>query len=258
MKLFKPDRTSITKWDEWTRPKRDYQWKPGRSAMELAKAWFREDRPAIPAELLSLFAKHRRLEQLDILYGIPELVTPLPERGEGRNHDLCLYGKTHQENVTVCIEAKADEPFGDFTVGEYWSRGLKRRVGGVRTRVPERVKALLSMVNGTGSSPLQSPWANVRYQLLTAICGTILEAQKDLSSLGLFIVHEFQTDSTCQEKLQRNMKAFLDFIKVLSGSSEAEPESGCWYGPVRLGDVDILISKISTIKADCRKSQKST
>ena len=88
MQLIKPDGTPITKWEEWTRPKRSYHWKPGRSAMELARAWFRDNCLSPPKEMIKLLSRHSRLTQLDFIIGIPELVTPLPEKGEGRNHDL--------------------------------------------------------------------------------------------------------------------------------------------------------------------------
>jgi hypothetical protein len=39
-------------------------------------------------------------------YVRPECVTALPERGEGRNHDLVMVGKSKKAQVTVCVEAK--------------------------------------------------------------------------------------------------------------------------------------------------------
>ena len=53
---------------------------------------------------------HLRLNSIKLLKGIPELVTPLPERGNGRNHDLVLSGITDHETVTICIEAKYPKP----------------------------------------------------------------------------------------------------------------------------------------------------
>ena len=114
--LSRPDGTPITHWQMWTRPKKEYQWEPERSAMELAKAWFRQSETSPPEELSQLLHSSERLTTLKLLRGIPERVTSLPERGEGRNHDLWLLGWTKQEQVTICIEAKADEPFGNETV----------------------------------------------------------------------------------------------------------------------------------------------
>ena len=81
MDLKKPNGEPINSWEHWTRPKRDYQWKKGRSAMELARVWFRGGQLAVPKEFEALLADSPRLEYLTLETGIPELVTTLPERG---------------------------------------------------------------------------------------------------------------------------------------------------------------------------------
>ena len=120
MVLLRPDGAPINKWEEWTRPKRDYQWKAGRSAMELARSWFKDGNICAPKEWIELLSSHKRLSGFDFTKGVPELVTILPERGEGRNHDLSIQGKTSNENFTLCIEAKEGEPFGSQFVVEYY------------------------------------------------------------------------------------------------------------------------------------------
>jgi hypothetical protein len=121
LNLTTPDGTPIISYHHWTQPKKDYHWKTGRSAMELAKAWFRQDHPQPPDELISLLHSSTRLQSIQFTSGIPEQVTPLPERGEGRNHDLALIGNTDDEQVTVNVEAKADEPFGNDTILECYT-----------------------------------------------------------------------------------------------------------------------------------------
>ena len=147
MKLNKPDNTPITKYEEWTRPKKEYQWKAGRSAMELARSWFRSNELQPPQELLQTLHSSTRLQNLQFSTGIPEQVTSLPERGEGRNHDLALLGSTDDETITVTIEAKADEPFGSDTILEYYNKAIKRRNKETPTRVQERIEQLLHMVD---------------------------------------------------------------------------------------------------------------
>jgi len=162
--LIRPDGSPITCWQEWTRPKKEYQWKSRRSAMELSEPWFRNEYSSPPLELLSLFRSNARFDGLRFITGTPELVTLLPERGEGRNHDLALKGCIIDESVTMCIEAKADEPFGNASVVEYWRSAINRREKGVSTRAPERIEALLSMVDPVSRSVAESPWRNIRYQ----------------------------------------------------------------------------------------------
>lgn len=235
--LSEPNGKQITKWTEWTHPKREYQWADGRSAMELAKAWFADGYLDVPPELSSLLISHSRLADLKLIQGTPELVTTLPERGEGRNHDLWLLGKTPNESVTLCIEAKADEPFGNETVSEYREKALERRERGESTRVPERITALLDIVGMPTAN-----WEGVRYQLLTAICGTVLQAKEDSSSLAVFVVHEFRTSKTTEENLQRNCEdygRFLDAIGIKSGSNSG----GHLFGPVMIHGIECLVGK---------------
>lgn len=205
--------------------------------MELAKAWFRQSEISAPQELVQLLRSSGRLTGLQLLRGIPEHVTSLPERGEGRNHDLWLLGRTNQEQITICIEAKADEPFGNETVGEYRLSANKRRESGESTRAPERITQLLSLVPAGDNR-----WDNVRYQLLTAICGTAIQAQRDGSALAVFVVHEFHTRKTTPDKILANKKDFDAFMAVITGSHEPVI-TGTLYGPVTIGGVECLIGK---------------
>jgi hypothetical protein len=239
-----PQGNLITRWEEWTRPKRDYQWKEGRSAMELAKAWFRTGRLAVPTELNGLFRSEVRFEGLTFQHAVPELITRLPERGEGRNHDLWLLGQTRREQVTVCVEAKADEPFGDNTVGSYLAHCLRRRRRGISTRAPERIAALLQMVDPERSNAGHSPWNHIQYQLLTAVCGTRLQTQIDCSHVGILLVHVFETDATTPQKLEINADAFAEFVSVLTTTPAHLVRPEQLYGPTVVDGVDLYVGKV--------------
>ncbi|MCK5126862.1 MAG: hypothetical protein KAR42_11460 [candidate division Zixibacteria bacterium] len=228
----------ISCWSEWTRPKRDYQWTPGRSAMELAKAWFRDGHLSPPKELFDLLSSHKRFQGLELIKGIPEKITNLPVKGEGRNHDLWLLGKTSDESVTICIEAKADEPFGSDTIEVYLQKARNRIKEEKPTGVPKRIKALLKIVGGN-----LSKWGIIQYQLLTALSGTILQAKQDCSTLAVFIVHIFETNLTTPEKLEKNAYDYSRFLEVL-GFNPDHCSDGNMYGPVTIDGVECLIGKI--------------
>jgi hypothetical protein len=242
--LKQPNGSSINTWQEWTRPKKDYQWKTGRSALELARAWFRQDTPQPPKELLSLLHSSKRLSNLKLISGIPELVTALLERGEGRNHDLALNGNTDREQVTITIEAKADEPFGNDTILEYWSKAIKRRERGESTRVPERIEQLLSLVDP--DTPVnQTKWKDIRYQLLTALCGTIIQAQIDGSSLAVLVVHVFDTELIEADKHAHNHNELELFLSVLADKPMIV-ENGKMYDGFRVNGIDLMVGKVVT------------
>lgn len=238
MKLSTPDGKEITRWEDWTRPKRDYQWADGRSAKELAKAWFTDGQLAAPAEFMKLLLSDPRLHGLKLIRGAPEFVTALRERGQGRNHDLWLFGETASESVTICVEAKADEPFGSETIADYRAAALERKQRGESTKAPERIDALLEMVPGSLAG-----WDPIRYQLLTAICGTALQAKQDGATIAVFVVHEFHTSKTAQEFLDRNRKDYEKFLGVIGIPSSASTDSTL-HGPVTIDGTECLVGKV--------------
>lgn len=215
----------ITDWQDWTPPKQSFHWKAGRSAMELAKSWLPSATPRCPLELTALFETNSLTASFQLEEGHPEFVTPLPERGEGRNHDMMLTGTTASGKAVLCIEAKVDEAFG-LKIGEYWH---KAKGSGRPTRAPERIQSLLEIVFGTNSLPDQQPWCDLRYQLLTGIAGTLLQAAHEQAPVGVFVVHEFQTSLANPKLLTANAQDYQRFVELLFSVSAVN--TGEIYGP---------------------------
>ena len=227
----------IDKWEDWSRPRSDYQWKRGRSAMELARAWFRTLTSCCPEEIAALLESAPDLKGLRLSGGRPEHVTPLPERGEGRNHDLWLTGTTTRGKVTICIEAKADEPFGE-KLGKQIQTARKRQPN---TRAAERARALLSLLLGADHNPEGAPWRELRYQLITAAAGTLLQAQSDHSVAAVLLIHEFRSNHTTDEHLRSNQKDLDAFVARLDPSI-ATVAQGMMVGPIQI-PVSTLLPK---------------
>ena len=211
---------SVEDWFRLAPPKRgERQWKDGRSAKELAKAFFRDDSPRLPSELQALFAAHPATHELSVEIGIPEHVTRLDNLpGEHRNHDMVLYGHADTQRVLVAVEAKADEPFGSHTVEEYL-----RRVEGSRSNVPKRIEALCQALFGRLPDHELS---GLRYQLLTAAAGTLIEARRKgyVAEAAVFVIYEFITNSTSDERLAQNSQDLDNFIRALGGRTVAPGE----------------------------------
>jgi hypothetical protein len=240
----------IANIDQWTRPKREHQWKAGRSAMELASAWFRSGACACPRELAALLDSHELTRGWKLDEGCPEFVTALPERGEGRNHDLWLRGRSTGGPLTVCVEAKVDESFGN-PIGEAIAAALHENP---RSGLPNRIKTLLRMLLGENCDPEAPPWRDLRYQLVTACAGTALQASQDASRIGVVVVQEFTGPSVDINAQQRNAADLKMFVReVFPGGQELS--DGVLVGPRLLprsaeliADVQLLIGKIrSTI-----------
>lgn len=240
------DGGQITDWRAWKRPKKDYQWRAGRSAMELARAWFVSPLPLCPREIADLLASHPRTRGVTLVEGVPEYVTALPERGEGRNHDLLLLGRGASGSVVVSVEAKVDEPFGQ-TIGSYWDTG---RRSAEPTRAPERIEALLAMVFGPGARPDADPWRKLRYQLLTGVAGAAIEASRRQADTAVVVVHEFRTESADAKNVALNAEDLRTFVGVLLSLQAGDIVDGRLYGPVGLPSskhlaraVDLFIGK---------------
>jgi hypothetical protein len=92
-------------------------------------------------------------------------------RGEPRNADLAIEARDRAGIVGITIEGKADETF-DRSVTAVLQAGIQRIAADERTGAIVRVEAL--------ANALLPPWragvshlGDLRYQLLTAIAGTL-------------------------------------------------------------------------------------
>lgn len=176
--------------------------------MEVAKSWFRKSVAAPPTEIVQMLFNHFQ-QNIEFIRVLPELVTPLPESGGMRNHNVactCMIGKS---NATVCIEGKTDEKFGGGLVAKYYQKMKNLQESGVSTRVPERIEKLVSMLP---IPPVEIPFCTVadnRYQLVTALVGTALQARIDHSELAILIIHEFHTEGLDAKKCRILSKTML-------------------------------------------------
>jgi len=182
--------------------------------MELAKAWCRSNEPCCPDELRLLLESHPFTHDAVLLEGVPERVTPLPFRGEGRNHDLWIRAEIAGTPLTVCVEAKADEPFGD-RIGKYLSMARKQNQ---RTGTERRARQLLQLVVGRDVDPFVEPFASLRYQRLTAVAGTVLQAVSDGAWRAVLVVHEFKHPRLDPAQQRSNEADLFAFLSVLEGA----------------------------------------
>lgn len=248
MDIFDRRGQRITDWRSWTRPKGDDQWRATRSAMELARAWFTSPVPVVPLEVAELLASHNLTRGAVLEEAWPELKTPLPYPGEGRNHDLVAIGNVDETRLLLAVEGKVDETMGP-TIGSYW-RKSKRTDG---SRAWRRIDALLAAAFGSEAEALKDPWQGLPYQMLTALVGTAIEAANRSCGLGVLCVHEFVTESAAPEKLALNAADFRNFI-VACGLPK--PATGTLYGPVEVAlpgtgaILPVLIGKVQYRWAD--------
>lgn len=193
------DIKSLDDWKEFASPKKeDIQWKDGRSAKELAK-YMTEPKVHLPNEIEEILLE-LGCEQESGFTGEPEKVTRLTGKGEGRNHDLLLV----QDNKWVVgIEAKADEPLGNLV-----SKELSKDISDNKRN---RIESLYNDVYGCYTCGV-----DVRYQLLTATVGTLIEAKNLNASNAVLIIITFKKEGDYNpNKVQANIKDINDFVSSL-------------------------------------------
>lgn len=237
---------SVDQWFEFAPPKgKGRHWKDGRSAKELAKEWFKNGKLEMPHDLKMILESHPVTSKFVPKLCIPEYVTKIDEfPGEQRNNDMIISGTSGNNNILITIEAKADESFGQ-KIGELKSDNPK-------SNRPERIRLLMTSIFGrTGD---ESPkLMGLRYQLLTAIAGTIIEAHKRKSDYAVFIVHTFISDSVNPLKIKENEKDFEKFIGMINDEPDPVIQNGRLIEVGQLiggkyipNDIPLLVGKIAT------------
>jgi hypothetical protein len=236
----------IRSWCDWENyampPDRKLKhWKEGRSAFELGRIWMATGEPAVPSELAELLNSHDATRGTAIRRGTTEHETQLLPGTHGpRCHDLALFAEQGHSAVTICVEAKADEPFGATVADEL--RNAEKRPG---TTFPERLdwltRSLLGLpaFNGEVRDTVSDRIRNLPYQLLTATAGTLLEAELRHSTKAILVIHEFRTPKTDDEKMERNAIELNRFLRLLlqqNGAADANFQLRCGQliGPLPL------------------------
>jgi hypothetical protein len=216
---------SVEDWRRYAPPKRgDDHWAIGRSALESARAWLRGGRPELPEELRALLERRAATSDLRPLFAMPELVTRLDEfNGEHRNRDVIVLAESRGGRTLIGIEAKADESFGSAAVGPY----LAAREANKGSNVPERIRRPVRALFGEEAledGRVKEPYASLRYQVLTALAGTLIEAKRRWAEQAVLVVHEFVSNSgrdykgTDSARIDRNARALREFVSALPGA----------------------------------------
>ena len=224
MKIYDKTNKEILTLSDWLTKappaKGTAQLKELKSALELAKCWFREEEASVPNELQAFFENNELTKDLVITVAYPEKETKLDSYGKGRNHDLVLLSETKTDKILISIEAKADEPYG---------RVINQYIKSVssNSRVPNRIEELTSAILGDKENE------HLRYQLLHAIAGTIIEAGKQHATKAILLVHEFHSSETSAKDISRNEQDLNTFLSQLF-DQPVELQNNQLLGPINV------------------------
>jgi hypothetical protein len=235
-------------WSVLAPPASAEHWREGRSAMELARAW---TTGSGAADLAALLDRHPAISGFVPTRAVAEAQTAFDSyRGGRRNHDLLVIGKTAGGSTVVAVEAKADESFGE-RVRVYRDAAHRRRDAGETTFAPERLTDLVSAVAGR---PIDEQLLDLRYQLFSAVAGTVAAAVDHHASQAVFVVHEFATPLTTAVNRRRNAQDLAAFIDEIFPGVPGDRSGDAWLvGPAHLhgsprlpADLPLYLGKLVT------------
>lgn len=145
--------------------------------------------------------------------------------GGRRNHDLVARGHLpNGDGAVVCVEAKAGEPLGLTIVGQRAAAKAAKQKN-ANSNAPQRVTDLVDRF--VRSDYAAAKVGDLRYQLLTAIAGTISDARRHNAVHAVLMVHEFRTDereTDMTADVDRALRAFCEAVfAVKPPSAQSTP-----------------------------------
>lgn len=233
MQLLNNNIFTIEDWKRISPPMGgDRQWKDGRSAKELAR-YITATLPNVPFEVetvLSHFVSKDSAFEWAAEY-VTDFASHNLGRGEGRNHDAMMAN----DKLFVGIEGKADESFGSQYIGT--------ALIGASDNKKHRINGMIDMLYGASTEN----HTNIRYQLITASCATLLEAKERKLNKALLMIIVFKKKGCySEEKVGQNKKDMQDFLKSIGAIQAADGDY--WFVPTDYGKrhgIDLYFSEIS-------------
>lgn len=177
------------------------QWKRGYSAFETAVSWelASNSKSGLPVPIDGLFQENNYGEPV-LMFAVAEHKVDLPGGNAASQSDVWAVLKTSAGMLSLTVEAKAREAFGDETL-ERWL------VGGTENSMKNRSKRweyVSSYLPDSGS------FLKVRYQLLHRCAASVIEAKRFGFEHAAFVVQAFKSpDSSFQE-----YKAFCEALNI--------------------------------------------
>jgi hypothetical protein len=239
---------TLADWRNHSGPVSGRDWAEGRSGRELARAWIEGD---AATQVTSLLTSAPALGGLVLDRGIVGKETGFDDTGGGpRHHDLLVIGRAPSGTVVIGVEGKADEPFDEPLDG--WVMRAESR--GERSRAPERLDRLTTAFFGTtlDEDPLLAP---LRYELLSALAGTLADARDQDAARAVLLVHEFETPWTDDDLHRHNaadLEAFLG--RLMPGVEPVGTDSAWIAGPLAVAgdgtwlpeETEVYVAKLVT------------
>lgn len=173
-------------------------WKTGYSAKALANSWEAAKGFPKPVEKVLKDSGIQLFQDIEMLLAIPEYKVPLkPYRSKSSQNDIFVLAKGNYGLVSIMVEGKVDEPFGE-TVRE-WMRSDR---GGKKERLAFLCEELgVDLIN-------VEP---IKYQLLHRAASAVIEAKRFSANNALMLIHIFKND---YGKYKESLQDYLRFVSL--------------------------------------------
>jgi hypothetical protein len=218
----------VRSWGTHAKPASKTHWKKGRSAMELARSWTSDHGPRALKVLLDQVTGTAGFETER---GVAEAQTRFDGFRGPRNHNLLLVGEAAGGRTVVSIEGRVDEGFGQTL--EQYRNAARRRIGrNEPTDALARLQGLTQAIAGweAGAAPQR---LKLRYQLFSAVAGTVAAAVDEEADQAVLVIHELNTKRMDQDKRKQNDDDLRNFLDVVFDERPGSDES--WIvGPLKL------------------------
>ncbi len=165
----------------------EVQWERRASAFETAVSWelATKTERGLPPKVVNLLDSQPELRGARLIAALPEHKVSLPGGSRASQNDVWALLATENGLVSLAVEGKAGEPFGE-TLGDW----LKEASPGKRKRLEYLMETL-----GVRTEPPSS----VRYQLLHRTASAVLEARRCGALHAVMIVQSFRDDQTSEK-----------------------------------------------------------
>ena len=160
----------------------DLHWKAGRSAAELAHAWWE----GVPRPVSVALASDSALASAKCERVVFEKRTQMPAAGGSTRSDLVAYFDASGESVVAAVEGKAGESLGPIC-SDWLHDGTSPRSPDNRRRRLEELCRLL----GTAYPAV----GDLSYQLLVRSAAALREAEASGAARAIMLVHSFDPDA---------------------------------------------------------------
>jgi hypothetical protein len=224
---------TVDDWFKLAAPKRgELHWKDGKSAKELARVWTTGVGESAVLKLLA--TRPEEFSGVEIAEAVPECELELDDFGNGTNRDIVATAFDSRGGLLISVEGKEAEEFGDLVLDSRTSTNTITRIA--------KLRELLGM-------DANVKFDEFRYQLVHAIAGTLLEAQRRGLHRAVFVVHELISPRTDARAVARNASDLAAFVAALAKQDADHSERLC--GPIvfsapELSGVKLFIGKTTT------------